>query len=53
MEDNLIGLVVAASLIALLAHSQFVNSLLYPWVLIWFWILVGISEAKEEVSTKS
>lgn len=33
-----------ASLIALLIHSFFVNSLFYPWVLIWLWILAGCAE---------
>ncbi len=30
-----------ASLSALLVHSLFVNSLFYPWVMIWMWILAG------------
>jgi len=30
-----------ASLSALLVHSLFVNSLFYPWVMIWMWILTG------------
>lgn len=31
-------------LTALLLHSLFVNSLFYPWVLVWLWILTGTVE---------
>jgi O-antigen ligase len=30
-----------ASVSALLVHSLFVNSMFYPWVMIWMWILAG------------
>jgi len=30
-----------ASLIALLVHSFFLNSLFYPWIMAWMWILLG------------
>lgn len=33
-----------ASLTAVLIHSFFSNSLFYPWVVIWIWILVGVVE---------
>ncbi len=33
-----------ASFVALLVHSVFVNSAFYPWVLIWFWVVVGAVE---------
>lgn len=33
-----------ASLAALIVHSLFVNSLLYPWVMIWMWVLAGVAE---------
>lgn len=33
-----------AILAALLVHSLFVNSLFYPWVMIWIWILAGVAE---------
>ncbi len=29
------------SVVAILVHSLFVNSLFYPWVMIWIWILTG------------
>lgn len=35
------GLVLLTSSAALLAHSTFDNSLFYPWVLGWMWILVA------------
>jgi len=34
-------LVILASAIALLAHSFFLNSLFYPWIMAWMWILLG------------
>lgn len=38
------NILLRSSLVALLVHSQFSNSLFYPWVMIWMWILVGIVE---------
>lgn len=34
-----------ASVVAVLVHSMFVNSLFYPWVMIWMWIMTGIVES--------
>ncbi len=39
-----LGSVFLASFIAVFVHSMFVNSLFYPWVMIWMWILVGVTE---------
>lgn len=33
-----------ATLAALFIHSLFVNSLFYPWVMIWIWVLAGVAE---------
>lgn len=33
-----------ATLAALIVHSLFVNSLFYPWVMIWIWVLAGVAE---------
>lgn len=33
-----------ASFAALVVHSLFVNSLFYPWVMVWMWVLVAIVE---------
>ncbi|MBI2611390.1 O-antigen ligase family protein [Candidatus Gottesmanbacteria bacterium] len=35
------------SLIAILVHSLFNNSLFYPWVMLWIWILVGVSSKQD------
>ena len=32
------------SFTAIFVHSLFVNSLFYPWVMIWTWVLVGVLE---------
>lgn len=34
-----------ASTAAIVTHSMFNNSLFYPWVMVWFWILLGIADA--------
>ncbi len=31
------------SLIAIVIHSFFVNSFFYPWVMLWLWILIGVT----------
>lgn len=31
--------------VALLTHSLFLNSLFYPWIMFWFWLVLGISHA--------
>jgi O-antigen ligase len=38
-----LGLTYLASLAAVVVHSLFVNSLFYPWVMIWMWILTGVT----------
>jgi hypothetical protein len=40
---GLYGLVFKSSLVAILFHSQFVNSLFYPWVLGWMGMLLAVS----------
>lgn len=40
------NLVIIASVAALIVHSFFSNSLFYPWIMGWFWILLGQSESK-------
>ncbi|MCL5411973.1 MAG: O-antigen ligase family protein [Patescibacteria group bacterium] len=46
-RNSPLGLAVLAGLFSLLIHSQFVNSLFYPQILVWFWILTGLAFAKE------
>ncbi len=36
--------VYVSSFAAVLVHSLFVNSLFYPWVMVWMWALVGVVE---------
>ena len=35
------NIVIIASVLAILVHSFFLNSLFYPWVMAWFWILLA------------
>lgn len=37
------GMLIKASLIAIVIHSFFVNSFFYPWVMLWLWILIGVT----------
>ena len=37
-------IIIRSSLIALLIHSCFTNTLFYPWIMGWWWILLGINE---------
>jgi len=41
-NTSVAALTVFSSLIALLVHSIFVNSVFYPWILAWFWITLGL-----------
>ena len=36
-----------AMLAAVIVHSMFVNSLFYPWVMLWLWVLAGVVESEE------
>ena len=38
-------LAVLASIAALFVHSWFLNSLFYPWIMLWVWILAGSVKA--------
>lgn len=40
----LLGNVYIASMLAIFVHSMFVNSLFYPWAMIWMWVLAGVVE---------
>jgi len=40
--NSKIKLIVLTTTMSLLAHSLFNNSLFYPWVLIWWWIILGL-----------
>jgi len=36
------------SLLAVISHSFFNNSLFYSWIMLWLWILLGIKENRKE-----
>ena len=44
------NLIILASALALLVHSSFVNSLLYPWIMGWMWILLGSFSSPRKTS---
>ncbi len=38
------GGIFLASFFAIFVHSMFVNSLFYPWIMIWMWVFAGVIE---------
>lgn len=42
------SIIILASTTALLIHSLFLNSLFYPWIMAWLWILLARGETKEQ-----
>ena len=50
-KNNSLKIVVLASFVAILVHSLFVNSLFYPWVMVWMWTLVGVVERERNNTT--
>lgn len=49
-KRDIAGAVLIASVVGVSTHALFINSLFYPWVMIWLWILVGSVERKSKVS---
>lgn len=43
-KDKSFKVLFYATIVAVCVHSLFVNSLFYPWVMIWMWVLVGVAE---------
>ncbi len=43
------NLVITASLGALFIGSWFTNSLFYSWIMLWLWVLLGITEDKQKI----
>jgi len=41
-NNSKIKLISLATIASLLTHSLFNNSLFYPWILIWWWIILGL-----------
>lgn len=44
---NSSGLLLKTSLIAIIVHSFFLNSLFFPWVMLWLWTIIGIKRQGE------
>lgn len=40
------AIVLFSSLLGVVASSIFINSLFYPFILVWIWLLVGLTESK-------
>jgi O-antigen ligase len=49
-KTSILGTAYLATLIALVVDSMFVNSLFYPWVMVWVWILTGAVEGISDPS---
>ncbi|HSX08851.1 MAG TPA: O-antigen ligase family protein, partial [Candidatus Saccharimonadales bacterium] len=45
LGENPYSAVLIASLIALCVDSFFINSLFYPFILVWVWIVIALTEA--------
>mgnify|MGYP001572134056 CR=1 FL=1 len=41
-----VSMLTKASLLAIVVHSLFVNSYFYPWVMVWLWIMIGVTMKK-------
>lgn len=47
------NVLVKVSLISILVHSFFNNSLFYPWVMIWLWIIIGLNMTLDKLKKPS
>lgn len=43
-----VAILMFSSLGAVFVHSLFVNSLFYPWVMIWLWTLIGVAQRERK-----
>lgn len=50
-KNTSLKILVLSSFASICVHSVFVNSLFYPWVMIWMWALVGIVERERKNAT--
>lgn len=44
-KRTMLSLVVISSFFGLAIHAFFINSLFYPFIMLWMWILVGLTES--------
>lgn len=42
IQHNSLHFIVLLSILMIIIHSLFSNSLFYPWVMLWIWILTGV-----------
>ena len=49
-KNTMLGETYILTISAICIHSLFVNSLFYPWIMIWMWILAGVVEGKRKDS---
>lgn len=44
-KGNILGLYVFSCMIGFLVNSVFINSLFYPFIMLWMWVLIGLTES--------
>ncbi len=44
------NLLVLATLLSALIHSLFINSLFYPWIMAWLWLVLGLVKENKKSS---
>ncbi len=44
LKENKKNILVVVSLLAIIGHSLFLNSLFYPWVMVWLWLLLALTK---------
>ena len=47
-RKSFLGFCTFVSFVAIIIHSQFVNSLLFPLVMVWLWFLAGLAFARDK-----
>lgn len=51
MRQSPLGPLLYTSVITLLVHGVFTNSLLYPWAMVWIWTIAGVTEQEVTADT--
>jgi O-antigen ligase len=49
-ESKMLYLVVLSGVGGLLAESNFINSLFYPWIMVWLWVVLALAGAQVQSS---
>ena len=47
-KSESLNILITTSIIALLIHSFFLNSLFYPWVMVWMWVILGVNHSESK-----